>query len=97
MSKAEQRLGLTPVIKRIAFHYVKLGVGRYTPDGGNHPHYDRIVVRELYEFKENPTVAGEHSGGVIVEFFKGDRRVRWVEFRCQVVGGGGQPIVRRVK
>ena len=97
MSKTERLLGLTPVIKRIAYYYLRLGEGEYTPDGGNHPHYDKIIVRELYEFKENPKVEGEHSGGVVVEFFKDKRRIRWIEFRCQVVGGGGEEIIRRVK
>ena len=97
MSHAERLIGLTPVIKRVAYHYLRLGEGTYTPDGGNHPHYDRIVVRELYEFKENPQVEGEHAGGMVVEFYKDVRRVRWVEFRCQVTGGGGDAIVRRVK
>jgi hypothetical protein len=97
VSKAEKIIGLTPMIKRIAYYYLRLGEGEYVPDGGTHPHYNRIVVRELYEFKENPRVSGEHSGGMIVEFFKDKRRVRWVEFRCQVVGGGGEVIIRRVK
>lgn len=97
MSHVERIIGLTPVLKRIAWHYVRLGEGSYMPDGGNHPHYDRVVVRELYEFQENPQVEGEHAGGTIVEFFKDSRRVRWVEFRCQVVGGGGEAVLRRVK
>jgi hypothetical protein len=97
VSKAERLIGLTPVIKRIAYHYLRLGVGSYIPDGGNHPHYDKIIVRELYDFKENPQVEGEHAGGIIVEFFKDGRRARWVDFRCQVTGGGGEVIIRRVK
>lgn len=97
MSKAERIIGLTPMIKRIAYYYLRLGEGEYTPDGGNHPHYDKIIVRELYEFKENPQVEGEHAGGMIVEFFKDGHRVRWIEFRCQVVGGGGDDIIKRVK
>ena len=97
MSTAERVIGLTPMIKRIAYYYLRLGEGEYIPDGGNHPHYDRILVRELYEFKENPRVEDEHSGGMIVEFFKNKRRVRWVEFRCQVVGGGGEAVIKRVK
>lgn len=97
MSKIETRLGLTPAFQRIAYYYLRLGEGTYIPAGGDHPHYDRVVVRELYEFKENPQVPGERSGGLVVEFFKAERRVRWVEFRCQVVGGGGQPLIRQVK
>lgn len=97
MSKAERLLGLTPALQRIAYYYLRLGEGVYTPDGGRHPHYDRVAVRELYEFTENPLVAGERSGGMIVEFFKDNRRVKWIEFRCQVVGGGGDAAIKRVK
>jgi hypothetical protein len=97
VNKSERLTGLTPVIKRIAYYYLRLGEGEYTPDGGNHPHYDKIVVRELYDFRENPLVEGEHAGGMVVEFFKGDRRVRWIDFRCQVTGGGGEVIIKRVK
>lgn len=97
MSHTERLIGLTPVIKRVAYYYLRLGEGEYVPDGGKHPHYNKIVVRELYEFKENPVVEGEHSGGMVVEFYKDDRRIRWVEFRCQVIGGGGDAIIKRVK
>lgn len=91
--KAEQLLGLTPVIKRIAYHYLLRGVGEYPVD---HPHYDKIIVRPLYDFRENPEVVGEHAGGLCVEFYRNAQRIRWVDFRCQVVGGGGAPIVRTV-
>jgi hypothetical protein len=97
MSKTERIIGLTPMIKRIAYYYLRLGEGEYFPAGGNHPYYDKIIVRELYEFKENPLVEGEHSGGMVVEFFRKMRRIRWVEFRCQVVGGGGEVTIKRVK
>lgn len=93
-SKTEARLGLNPAFLRIAFYYVRLGEGEYTPK--NHPHYDRVVVRELYEFGENPTTVGEYAGGMVVEFFHESRRVKFVEFRCQVVGGGGDPIIHAV-
>ena len=76
---------------RVAHYYLNLGYGEYAP---KHAHYDRVVVRSLYEFMENPQVDGEYAGGTIVEFFQGDQRVRYAEFRCQVVGGGGQPIAR---
>jgi hypothetical protein len=94
VSRSEHLIGLTPVIKRVAHYYLQLGHGEYHPD---HPHYDRVVVRPLYDFQENPEAPGEFAGGTIIEFFQRARRVRWVEFRCQVVGGGGSPIVRRVE
>ena len=93
--RVETILGLTPVFKRVAHYYLCLGYGEYTPP--NHPHYDKVIVRELYEFMENPQVEGEHAGGVIVEFFLKARRVKWIEFRCQVTGGGGDDVIKRVK
>lgn len=95
MSRAEQKLGLTPILKRTAHYYLRLGEGEYQPQ--HHPHYDRVVVRELYEFMENPEVSGEHAGGTIVEFFHEGRRTKWVEFRCQVTGGGGDSVIKRIK
>lgn len=97
MNKLETLIGLTPAFQRIAYYYLRLGEGVYVPDNGQHPHYNKIIVRELYEFHENPLVSNERSGGLIVEFFKDDRRIRWIEFRCQVVGGGGVPMIKRIK
>lgn len=91
-ARAERRLGLTPALKRIAHYYLCLGRGEYQPK--NHPHYDRVVVRELYEFMENPTLAGSYAGGTVVEFFAGTQRVKFVEFRCEVVGGGGESVAQ---
>lgn len=95
MSKAETILGLTPMQKRMAHYYLCLGYGEYVPQ--DHPWYDKVVVRELYAFTENPRKGGEHAGGAIVEFFREGNRIKWVEFRCQVVGGGGEAVIRRVK
>jgi len=92
LTKVERRLGFTPAFLRIAFYYLRLGEGVYHP--ANHPHYDRIIVREFYEFGENPRFPGEYAGGMIVEFFQRNVRVKFVEFRAQVVGCGGDPIIR---
>lgn len=87
-------IGLTPVLMRTAHYYTKLGLGEYPVPG--HSRYDKVVVRDLYAFKENPLTPGEYAGGLVVEFFLGERKVRYVEFRCQVVGGGGAPVARPV-
>ena len=91
---AERRLGLTPAFKRTAYYYLCLGIGEYHPEG--HAHYNRIIVRPLYEFMANPAVADEHAGGIIIEFFDGLYRVKFVEFRCQVVGGGGESVAQLI-
>ena len=95
MSRTETILGLTPVLKRIAHYYLCLGHGTYHPE--NHPHYDCVVVKELYPFDPNPRDPGEFAGGTVVEFFRQGEKVKWVEFRCQVVGGGGETVIQRVK
>jgi hypothetical protein len=94
LSKAEARLGLTPAFLRIAHYYLLLGYGEYYPK--HHPHYDHVVVRLLYDFGENPMVPGEYAGGSVVEFFQGDRRIKFVDFRNQVVGGGGDSLLKEV-
>lgn len=91
-SRTEQRIGLTAVLLRIAHHYLRLGEGVYTPK--DHPHYDKVVVAPLYPFDENPRVPGEYAGGSVVTFYQNERRVKFVEFRCQCVGGGGEPLLR---
>jgi hypothetical protein len=32
----------------------------------------------------------------VVEFRRAGKRIRWVEFACRDVGGGGEPIIREV-
>ena len=93
-SKAEARLGLTPLFLRIAHGYLRLGEGVYLPP--NHPHYNRVTVTPLYDFTENPTVPGEYAEGTVVTFYQGEHRVKFVEFRSQVVGGGGDSLLREV-
>lgn len=93
-SRIERRLGLTPAFLRNAYYYLCLGYGEYRPEG--HAHYNRVVVRQLYEFGENPLVSGERAGGNIVEFYMDSTRVKWIEFRCQVVGGGGESVAQPV-
>jgi hypothetical protein len=94
-SRVDHKLGLTPMLKRLAFYYLQRGVGEYT--GEPLPAiYTKIVVRSLYDWKTPSDPELPSQGGVVVEFFRGERRVRWVEFGCRVIGGGGDPIVREV-
>lgn len=93
MSRVDHKLGLTPMLKRRAFHYLLRGAGSYESD---HPAYDKVVVKSLYDWQTPADDALPSQGGVVVEFHKDGKRVRWVEFGCRVIGGGGQPIVREV-
>ncbi|MAG64406.1 MAG: hypothetical protein CMK74_00800 [Pseudomonadales bacterium] len=96
MSHSARRVGLTPAFLRIAYYYLCLGVGEYTP---KHAHYDRVVVHPLYEFNENPQHPGvleEFAGGLVVEFFLKQKRVRSIDFRCQIAGWSGVPVMRSI-
>ena len=88
MTRAEHRLGLTPVFKRLAFRYLKKGVGSHAVEAPYDQFYDEVVVRVLYDWhvpegKELPA-----QGGFIVEFMRLGERVRWAEFGCRFTGGG---------
>jgi hypothetical protein len=91
MSHVETKLGLTNIVKRLAYHYLVKGVGVYPLDD---PFYDQIVVRELYPWMPNPENQNEYGGGVVVELFKDNRRVRFVEFGIRFTGGGGDIAIR---
>ena len=92
MTKTETRLGLTPTFKRLAYFYLTKGVGAYPLQ---HPVYDRVEVSALYDWKRNPAMIdsdsdnAEHGGGLVVTFYRGTDKIRWVEFGIRCVGGGG--------
>lgn len=92
-SRTDHKLGLTPMLKRTAFHYMQKGLGTYPSE---HPAYDAVVVRSLYDWSTPPNDEAPSQGAVVVEFHRDGKRVRWVEFGCRVVGGGGEAIVREV-
>jgi hypothetical protein len=91
VSKVEHLLGLTPALKRVAWAYLRRGEGVYSTDLLG---FDRVVVKELYPL-QSPADAPP-QGGMIVEFWRVGRRVRWLDFGCRVTGGGGDPIIREV-
>lgn len=93
MSRVDHLLGLTPMLKRRAFHYLQRGIGTFPSD---HPAYDVVVVKSLYDWKTPLDDSVPGQGGMVVEFHKDGKRVRWVEFGCRIVGGGGEPIIREV-
>jgi hypothetical protein len=94
MSQTEIRLGLTPITKRLAYHFVCRGVGEYPMV--DHPSYDRAVVSEFYPWQPNPENPDECAGGLKVTFYKSGLKIRFVEFNVRCVGGGGQPAIRKV-
>lgn len=96
MSRVERRLGLTPVLKRLGFHYLKKGIGSHAVEAPYDAFYDEVVVRALYDWHSPNDEKVPAQGGLVVEFKKEGERVRWVEFGCHFIGGGGEPIIREV-
>lgn len=81
------------MLKRTAFNYLLKGIGEHP---STHPAYDKVVVRSLYDWQTPHDDVLPSQGGVVVEFWRDGKRVRWVDFGCRVVGGGGDPVVREV-
>lgn len=93
MNRLEHKLGLTAVFKRLAFSFLQRGLGEHRID---HPQYDKVIVRPLYDWSTPTDESVPSQGGIIVEFYREGNRVRWVEFGCRVIGGGGESIIREV-
>ncbi len=93
MTRADHKLGLTPMLKRTAFHYLQKGLGEHASID---PSYDKVVVKSLYDWTTPSDEDIPSQGGMVVEFWKDGRRVRWIDFTCRVGGGGGAPIMREV-
>ncbi len=89
----EHLLGLTPMLKRLAWSYIKKGIGRH--ESMSHE-FDEVRVRELYDW-HSPTNAMPPQGGLVVEFMLNGERRKWVEFGCHYIGGGGEPYIKEVK
>ena len=81
------------MLKRRAFDYLIRGLGEYPSET---PGYDKVVVKSLYGWKTPPDESLPSQGGVVVEFHRNGKRVRWVEFGCRVIGGGGEEILKEV-
>ncbi len=96
MTKTETKLGLTNIMKRLAYSYLTRGIGKHDID---HEVYDKVEVEQLYPWMPNPTRGDEEEYGaaIKVSFFRQGHRVRWVEFSVRDVGGGGDPSIFRLK
>lgn len=92
---AEQRVGLTPMIMRVAVGFLTRGVGEYEEEVFG---YDKVEVKVTRAW-ENTGVRGnlaDYSQEVEVAFYKAGRRERWVDFVVSVSGGGGGPFMMEV-
>ena len=92
-SKAETILGITPILQRLAYHYLCRGFGEHSIRDWP---YDKVVVRELYPWQCNPNDPHEYQGGIVVEFHKNSKRERYVEFGVRRVGAGGHDAIKIV-
>lgn len=90
MKDVEVRLGLTNILKRLAYSYLTKGFGRFPIE---HNIYDEVEVSELYPWIPNPVQKDEYGAGIRVTFFRKGRKVRWVEFSVRAIGGGGDPSI----
>jgi hypothetical protein len=94
MSTFETRLGLTPILKRLAFYYFTLGYGTHKID---HPEYDEVEVVELYPWQQNPQNEKgdtDYGAGTQINFYRGGKIIRFIEFSIRFTGGGGEQAVR---
>ena len=87
-------MGVTPILFRRAAYYLCLGEGEYIPE---HPHFDKVVVRRIYDITQNPIDEDEWGLGMRVDFYLRGRITRWVEFGCRTIGAGGDDILRKVE
>jgi hypothetical protein len=94
MTSEIQRAGVTPYVLRLAAYYAALGCGTYSPKG--YAGFNSVVVRELMPWKADAEDPMNSTTILVVEFFLGQRRVKWVEFALKPAGFGGDPIVRAV-
>lgn len=92
---SEALLGITPVLKRLAFHFLQKGLGSHAVEAPYNALYDEVRVVPLYDWTEVP--GHDPQGGLCVEFWNIGIRVRWIEFGARVIGGGGLPLFTRVK
>lgn len=92
-ARSDHAIGLTPMLKRQAFHFLLKGTGTHASID---PAYDKVVVRSLYDWQTPADGSVPSQGGVIVEFWRDGARIRWVDFGCRAVGGGGPPTLREV-
>jgi len=89
-ARVARMVGLTPMLARLAWHYVKKGVGTHYVE---HLEYDNVVVSELYSWT---VVDDEGQGCLRVRFRKGNKTISTVEMGGSIVGASGRPLVKMV-
>lgn len=82
-------LGLTPIYTRLAARYMSKGEGEYPCNSFG---YDKVKV-SVDKAWNNYAKDGnepEYSMTTRVEFYKSGQRVKWIEFKTNMIGGGSK-------
>ena len=94
MTNIETRLGLTNIVKRLAYFYLLKGVGVYPVENA---WFDEVKVEEFNPWQPNILDPEEYGAGIRVSFYCEGHRVRFVEFSLRCAGGGGDEAVKLIK
>ena len=81
------RVGVTPTVVRLAWHYAIKGVGTHYIE---HSYFNNVKVETLYDWTSVNQVG---RGGLRVNFRKGKEVIRYVELGVETIGAGGKPLV----
>jgi len=86
-----KRIGLSKYDLRLGAFYCALGIGTYHPKG--YANFDAVVVRELMPWQASDDFT-RSTLILIVEFFRGPVRCKFIEYRISPTGFGGQPVMQ---
>lgn len=94
-TRTGHRVGLTPLLMRLAASYIAQGLGRYAID---HPEYDTVDVTTAVRWGNHAREPHVEAYRMVlrVTFSLEDRPVRWVEFNTTITGAGGAPTFQVV-
>ena len=95
MTDPNARIGLNPVTLRLAYTYLKRGVGVYQI---RHLMYDECRVSEVEDWAElaEPILGVKYGARLRVAFYRGGKRIRYVDFSTLFTGGGGADLFTEV-
>lgn len=94
MTNIETRIGLTNIVKRLAYFYMLKGIGEYPMENA---WFDLARVEEFCPWQPSIVDPEEYGAGIRVSFFCKGYRVRFVEFRVRCAGGGGDEVIKLIK
>lgn len=89
------RVGVTPMVMRLAASFLAQGVGTYEID---HPEYDSVDVSVVQRWDNYTRQLHTDAYRMLmrVTFLREEKRIRWVEFNITITGAGGAPTFKVV-